>query len=90
MTPTQNNISSIEAPTGVPGGIKVYRKGRKCLVCKKKLNRYTPGPFCLSHEFKGALMKIDEDIQSAKRAKARYWKKIAKKARERKRKRRGR
>ena len=80
------SIQSMQSTQANPGSItdvKVYRKGRRCKLCRKLLNSYTPGPYCLSHQFKGAVM--DVEMEEARREKkwARYRKKMAKRAKER-------
>lgn len=75
MRPTPRGMSVVQAQTGHKSDITVYRKGRKCKLpsCRKLLNSYTEGPYCLAHEFKGAVIEMDKELaaEDAKATKAR-------------------
>ena len=48
--------------TGDKSDIEVYRYGRRCRLpeCKKKLGTYTPGPYCMVHQHKGAMIEMEK------------------------------
>lgn len=50
---------------GTASDVAVYRNGRRCKLCHKKLNSYNPNKYCHVHSFKGALLKIKQDDRRA-------------------------
>ena len=72
MKQSPPNMSVVEAPRGHVNDISVYRKGRKCKLCKCRLGIYTPGPYCLAHGFKGVLIEIDKEAARVERINAKY------------------
>jgi len=60
----------ITQPEGHKNDIAIYRKGRKCKLCKTPLTRYTPGPCCNAHQHAWTeLESAAEDIKMAAKRK---------------------
>jgi len=73
------NISP--SPGGTKSDITVYPKGRRCKLCRKLLSIYTPGPYCLVHGFKGAVMDMEEEERRVEKERVAHKKMMEKRAR---------
>lgn len=67
-----------EGSVGGYGAIKRYPRRRRCKLCKKLLNIYNPGPYCLTHTFKGAIMEIEKKAALQDKERRQHKREVAK------------
>ena len=77
---TTKDMNTLAEFTGTPSEVHSYCRGRKCRICKHTLGTYTPGHFCLAHQFQGSIMEMEEATRKTEKKQARYRKMMKKKA----------